>query len=163
MIDSLTQSVQKVKLSMDSLVRNLNEKVEAIDQDLIESLDNYTKHYKDQQYEYLKEGTQFWNNLHSDRTNMLFAKENYFNQVTNLQNILAHYYQAQPTPSGWGSQANKTTTPVVANEAEDNPFVNLLIAQDKKFWQQYSRMESAKNEYERNLAQLNMRIDVTFD
>jgi hypothetical protein len=46
---------------------------------------------------------------------------------------------------------------------EESPFVNALLQQDKKFWQQFTRMENAKSEYEKSLALLNMRIDLRFE
>jgi hypothetical protein len=50
--------------------------------------------------------------------------------------------------------------PIIVEEAEDSPFLSLMIQQDKKFWQQYSRMENARSEYEKSVAALNMRIDL---
>jgi hypothetical protein len=53
--------------------------VESVEKDLIDSLDAYNNHYKQENHDSLKEGTQFWNNIHTERTQMLHAKENYFN------------------------------------------------------------------------------------
>lgn len=78
----------KIKTSTDGLIRNLNSKVESIEKDLVEPLDVYHKHYKQEGHEILKEGTTFWNTLHQERTQMLYAKENYFNQAATLQQIL---------------------------------------------------------------------------
>ncbi len=49
---------------MDVLVRGLNSKVETIEKDLIDSLDVYHRHYKEDNHDNLKTGTNFWNNIH---------------------------------------------------------------------------------------------------
>ena len=79
MVDTLTQAMQKIKISMDVLIKGMNAKVETVEKDLIDSMDVFHKHYKAENHEYLKEGTGFWNIIHQERTQMLFAKENYFN------------------------------------------------------------------------------------
>jgi hypothetical protein len=79
MVDTLTLAMQKIKISMDVLIKGMNAKVETVEKDLIDSMDVFHKHYKAENHEYLKEGTGFWNIIHQERTQMLFAKENYFN------------------------------------------------------------------------------------
>ena len=74
-----------VKFVLDDLHRQLNEKADLIQRDLIEPLDLYHKHYQSTNTELIKQGTHFWNNLHQDRTQMLFAKENYHNQLYQMQ------------------------------------------------------------------------------
>jgi hypothetical protein len=71
----------KIKQSMDVLIKNLSSRVESIEKDLIDPLDVYHRHYKSENHESLKEGTAFWNSIHSERTQMLFSKENYYNQI----------------------------------------------------------------------------------
>ena len=39
----------------------------------------------------------------------------------------------------------------------------MALQQDKRFWQQHSRTETAKSEYEKSLAMLNMRIDIRYE
>jgi hypothetical protein len=51
-------------MSMDLLVKGVNSKVETVEKDLIDSLDIYQKHYKQENHEKLKEGTNFWNSIH---------------------------------------------------------------------------------------------------
>ena len=41
--------------------------------------------------------------------------------------------------------------------------MQLALQQDKRFWQQHSRAETAKSEYEKSLAMLNMRIDIRYE
>ena len=55
-----------------------------IQRDLVEPLELYYKHYQSTNNELIKQGTQFWNQLHQERTAMLFAKENYYNQMHTL-------------------------------------------------------------------------------
>lgn len=71
--------MSKVKQSLDSLTKTLAGRLEAFDHDLVESLDVFHRHYKQENHESLKEGTLFWNTMHTERTQMLFAKENYNN------------------------------------------------------------------------------------
>ena len=53
--------MQKIKLSMDSLNKNLSSRVESFEKDLVEPLDVYHRYYKNETQEHLKEGTSFWN------------------------------------------------------------------------------------------------------
>lgn len=143
-------AMARIKQSNDFLLKQLSSKCESLEKDLADPLDLYHKHYKTQNHEALKEGTQFWNAMHQERTQMLFAKENYFNQCQSLQQILQQYYSSKTAPQ---SSSNPP-------EDEDSPFLTLMIQQDKKFWSQYTRMENARSEYEKSVAALNMRIDL---
>jgi hypothetical protein len=67
--------------SLEELTSNIKEKGELIQRDMIEPLELYYKHYNSTNTELIKQGTQIWNNLHQERTAMLFAKENYYNQM----------------------------------------------------------------------------------
>ena len=84
LIDTLSGAMGKVKSSMEGLVRSLNSRVEALDKDIVDPLDMYNRHYKQTTTDNLKEGSTFWNSIHAERTQMLFAKENYYNQMQNL-------------------------------------------------------------------------------
>ena len=77
--------MSRIKISMDSMHKQLYSRVEAVEKDLVDSLDMFHKHYKQENHDNLKEGTLFWNSIHTERTQMLFAKENYYNQMANLQ------------------------------------------------------------------------------
>ena len=79
MIDTLSIAMSKIKLSMDGLMKGLGCRVESLEKALVEPLDLYHRHYKSENHEWLKEGTVFWNAMHSEKTQMLFAKENYYN------------------------------------------------------------------------------------
>jgi hypothetical protein len=85
MMDTLTMAMSKIRTSMESLHRQVSARVEQVEKDLVDSLDVFHKHYKQENHENLKEGTLFWNSIHTERTQMLFAKENYYNQMSNLQ------------------------------------------------------------------------------
>jgi hypothetical protein len=78
-VDTLSTSLANVKGCMDNLVKNLNEKSEMIHRDLVEPLELYYKHYQSTNSELLKQANQFWTSYHQEHTNMLFAKENYYN------------------------------------------------------------------------------------
>jgi hypothetical protein len=46
MVDTLTQAMQKIKISMDVLIKGMNAKVETVEKDLIDSMDVFHKHFK---------------------------------------------------------------------------------------------------------------------
>jgi hypothetical protein len=56
--------MNKIKISMEVLVKSLSAKVETVEKDLIDSMDVFHKHYKQENHEALKEGTVFWNSIH---------------------------------------------------------------------------------------------------
>ncbi len=60
--------MSQIKLSMDSLHKNISSRVEEVEKDLVDSLDMFHKHYKQENHEHLKEGTLFWNSIHTERT-----------------------------------------------------------------------------------------------
>ena len=93
-MDSLTQAMSRVKTSLDATTKQLSSRVEAIERDLVEPLDVFTRHYKQETAERLKEATAFWAGLHHDRTQMLFAKENFYVQMHQMQNQLQQYVVA---------------------------------------------------------------------
>ena len=54
----------KIKASLDTLTRSLSSRVETVEKDLIDSLDVFHRHYKQENHEGLKEGPAFWNSIH---------------------------------------------------------------------------------------------------
>lgn len=67
-MDTLTHAMSRIKLSMDSLQKHLSLRVEAVEKDLVDSLDMFHRHYKQENHENLREGTLFWNAIHTERT-----------------------------------------------------------------------------------------------
>ena len=86
--DSVAVAIARVKTSMEAVNKGMSQRVECFEKELVEPLDALQRQYKGEGQEHLKEGTAFWNGLHADRTHMLFAKENYHQQVVTLQSIL---------------------------------------------------------------------------
>ena len=83
-VDTMSTALVNVKGCMDNIIRGLQERAEQVLRDLVEPLELYQKHYHSTNNELLRQGTQFWNSLHLERTGMLFAKENYYNQMYTL-------------------------------------------------------------------------------
>ena len=119
-----------VKFVLDDLHRQLTEKADLIQRDLIEPLDLYHKHYQSTNTELIKQGTHFWNNLHQDRTQMLFAKENYHNQLYQMQQMQMQYSEVALNAFGNGSSPEKRTSRTSANMMNsDDAHIGI---QDKK-------------------------------
>lgn len=93
-IDTMSTALVNVKGVMDNIVKSVNEKAEMIHRDLVEPLELYYKHYQSTNQELVKQGTLFWNQFHLERTAMLFAKENYYNQMHTLQQHQLQYQEA---------------------------------------------------------------------
>jgi hypothetical protein len=64
---------------MDDFLFGMVDKAESLMKELVEPLELFHKHYASTNQELIKQGMQFWNNLHQERTQMLFAKESYHN------------------------------------------------------------------------------------
>lgn len=47
----------------------------------------YMKHYNQRNDGMLKDANKIWTNLHIERTNMLFAKDNYCNEMCTLNQM----------------------------------------------------------------------------
>jgi hypothetical protein len=60
--------MSRIKLSMEVTSKQLSSRVEALERDLVEPLDVFSRHYKQETAERLKEATAFWTALHHDRT-----------------------------------------------------------------------------------------------
>lgn len=77
--DTLSTAIVNVKVMADEIVRSVQEKSDLVNRDLVEPLDLYHKHYASTNNEIIKQANTFWTTLHTDRTQMLFAKESYHN------------------------------------------------------------------------------------
>ena len=67
------------------MAEDIREKADVLFRDLIEPMDMYYKHYNSTCNVAILECRKIWNVLHQERTQMLFAKEEYYNQMHNLQ------------------------------------------------------------------------------
>ena len=94
-----------VKLCLDDLVGGISEKAELIQRDLVEPLALYYKHYQSTNGELLRQAQQFWNQLHQERTQMLFAKEAYHNHMFQMQQLQMQYSEA--AQNVFGSERKK--------------------------------------------------------
>ena len=83
MSNSLSNFIEKIS----GLADEFQSKAELMAQDLIEPLDMYQKHYKATSKGILDQGDEIWTNLHMERTEMLFMKENYYNQMYQLNDL----------------------------------------------------------------------------
>ena len=83
-IDTLSTSVEKFVEKVDTFANQYQAKADLLFQDLIEPLDMYQKHYKSTNKSVLEQTNQIWMSLHQQRTQMLFTKENYYNQMFQL-------------------------------------------------------------------------------
>lgn len=91
LIDTLSQSMLNLHKYFDDFVGNINQKSEIIQRDLVEPLELYYKHYNSTNSELLRQGTQFWNQLHQERQQMVFAKEIYWNHMHQLTQLQQQY------------------------------------------------------------------------
>ena len=55
--------------------------------ELIEPSDLYLKHYSATNSVLIEQATEIWQGLHQSRTQMLFSKANYFNQMQTLNEL----------------------------------------------------------------------------
>ena len=71
-------------MCFDEIIKNVGEKADLVQKELVDPMEMYYKHYFQMNSDFVKQGNYFWNNLHTERTNMLYAKENYFTQMNTL-------------------------------------------------------------------------------
>ena len=86
-IDTMSNSLNNFIDKISGLADEFQSKAELMAQDLIEPLDMYQKHYKSSSKGILDQGDEIWTNLHMERTEMLFMKENYYNQMYQLNDL----------------------------------------------------------------------------
>lgn len=90
----MSTALVNVKGCMDNIIKGVSEKGEMVFRDLVEPLEFYYQYYQSTNNELVKQATTFWNQLHTERTAMLFAKENYYNQMHTLQQHQLQYEEA---------------------------------------------------------------------
>jgi hypothetical protein len=155
-VDTLSTSLANVKGCMDNLVKNLNEKSEMIHRDLVEPLELYYKHYQSTNSELLKQANQFWTSYHQEHTNMLFAKENYYNQMFVLHKHQQQYQEAIAV--AFGMDPASVRGPNKPPQFEE--MINGEGIQDKKMSALQSKADIARHEYEQGIDKLNLTIDL---
>ena len=69
---------------MLDMAKDVKSKADSLFRDLIEPSDLYCKHYSATNNILIEQARQIWQGLHNSRTQMLFSKENYFNQMHQL-------------------------------------------------------------------------------
>ncbi|CDW77618.1 rab-like gtpase activating [Stylonychia lemnae] len=156
--DTLRTAMFNIKFTLEDMHRGILEKAELIQRDLIEPLDLYYKHYSSTNQELIKQGNQFWTTLHQDRTQMLFAKENYHNQMHQMQQLQLQYSEAAATAFGNANATPDKTNRKISYQGH-NEEAHIGI-QDKKLQLQSNKVDMARNEYERQLSKVNLTIDM---
>ena len=61
------------------MASDIHKKSKLLSQDLLEPLDLYYKHYYNKNWDILQNCQEIWTALHTERTQMLFSKEDYYN------------------------------------------------------------------------------------
>lgn len=67
------------------MAQEMRKKADLLFRDLIEPIDLYYKHYIQTNNSILQDCQRVWTSLHQERTQMLFAKEEYYNQMHTLK------------------------------------------------------------------------------
>lgn len=69
---------------VDGLVESFHDKSDLMKKDLIEPLELYFQHYNTTNSDLLTQADDIWMKMHLERNGMLFSKENYYNQMYQL-------------------------------------------------------------------------------
>ena len=83
-INTLGTSIDNFTKQVEEMASDIHKKSNLLYQDLIEPLDLYYKHYHSKNRDILQDCQEIWTTLHKERTQMLFAKEDYYNQMHTL-------------------------------------------------------------------------------
>jgi hypothetical protein len=86
-IDTLNTTLDNVTFKVEQIVQGIREQSEQIQRELSGPLSMYTKHYGKRNEGMLRDANKIWTNLHLERTNMLFAKENFYNESCTLSQL----------------------------------------------------------------------------
>ena len=73
--------------TMLGMAKDMRQKADMLFKDLIEPSELYYKHYSATNGILIEQATEIWQGLHQSRTQMLFSKENYFNQMQTLNEL----------------------------------------------------------------------------
>ena len=83
---------------MLEMAKEVKAKADLLFRDLIEPSDLYLKHYSATNSTLIEQATEIWKSLHQARTQMLFSKENYFNQMHQLTELQRQLAQEPDSP-----------------------------------------------------------------
>ena len=86
-VDTMGTAVNNFTSTLLSLSKDLKTKADSLGSDLIEPLSMYQKNYQAQNRGLLDSCNEIWTALNMERTKMLFAKENYYNQMFQLTQL----------------------------------------------------------------------------
>ena len=86
-IDTLQLQVLRAKGCIDELISHIENKSSLIQQDLIDGLDLYQKDYAKTNESMLKQALEVWDKMYTQRTNMLWSKEEYLNSMYTFSEI----------------------------------------------------------------------------
>jgi hypothetical protein len=83
-VDTLNTTIDNIAYKVELLCQGVWEQAAMVQKELSDPLATYAKHYKLRNDNMMAEANRIWTSLHMERTNMLFAKENYFNEMCTL-------------------------------------------------------------------------------
>lgn len=69
----------------EQIIQGLKDQSSYARKELCDPLSIYSKHYSERNQSMMGEANKIWINLHKQRTNMLFAKENYYSEMSVLE------------------------------------------------------------------------------
>ena len=69
------------------MLRHMDDKSNQIQLDLIDGLDLFEKHYTKSNATQSKQAQSIWENMYTERTNMLWSKEEYLNSMSTYHQI----------------------------------------------------------------------------
>lgn len=81
MATTMGSSIEHFTKTLLNLAKDVRTKADLMFRDLIEPSDLYCKHYTATNSILIEQANEIWQGLHQSRTQMLFSKENHFNQM----------------------------------------------------------------------------------
>ena len=86
-IDTLKKTILRTKSCIDGLLKHIENKSSLIQQELIDGLDLYQKDYAKTNKSMLDKALEVWDKMYTQRTNMLWSKEEYLNSMYTYSEI----------------------------------------------------------------------------
>ena len=96
---TMGSTVDSFTKTMFELAKGMRLKADLLFRDLIEPSDLYCKHYTATNSILIEQASEIWMDLTQARTQMLFAKETYFNQMHQLTQLERQVLKDSPTQS----------------------------------------------------------------
>ena len=87
MITTMGSALEGFVKTMLGMAKDMRQKADMLFKDLIEPSELYYKHYSATNGILIEQAAEIWQGLHQSRTQMLFSKENYFNQMQALNEL----------------------------------------------------------------------------